>query len=384
MLCWCTIAVYSDVNNLLLFPTRAISIPSDFAYSLYAANYPFPGTLIARYPQDGIGPKQLTLHVDDEVIVTEEEWLQECEWLEGTKGNDGAVGLFCRTFVSFQKQTQQLENAKNATGENADRVYNYKGKSFTFVKEPQPWYACIICQELAAVPLQTTCCAQTLCKDCTDTCRKRQIETCPHCRHLHWETSPDARLTRLISDLEVLCRNHLKGCQWQGELRDMQDHLDKRCNFEIIQCPGGCCMPIERRHVAHHTQTECLDAQMKCIFCNSTMCKRELFYHHHKICANWPVLCPYMCKERKSWTRSQLTRHLQEGCDEEIVKCEFASAGCSTEMKRVELKEHMQSALASHLSLLLKENIALKNEVKDLKHTMNGLQHRLFQREGRL
>ncbi len=143
-------------------------------------------------------------------------------------------------------------------------------------------------------------------------------------------------------------------------------------------------MPIERRHVAQHTQTECLDAQVKCVFCTSVMCKRELLYHHHKICAKWPTLCPHMCKERKSWTRSQLTRHLQEGCDEEVVECEFASAGCSTEMKRVELKEHMQSALTSHLSLLLKENIALKEEVRDLKHTVNGLQRRLSQMEGRI
>ena len=88
-------------------------------------------------------------------------------------------------------------------------------------------------------------------------------------------------------------------------------------------------------------------------------------------------LSPHMCRERNSWTCSQLTRYLQEGCDEEIVKCELASAGCNTEMKRVELKEHMQSVLASHLSLLLKENIALKDVVKDLKHTMNKLQHRM-------
>ena len=127
---------YTEV--FLWFPTKAISIGSDFASSLYAANYPFPSALITKYPQDGIGPKQLTLHVDDEVIVTEEEWLQEREWLEGTKGIDGAVGLFCRTFVSFPIQNRQLENAKNATGENADNVYIYKGKSFTFVKEPNP------------------------------------------------------------------------------------------------------------------------------------------------------------------------------------------------------------------------------------------------------
>ena len=328
-----------------------------------------------KYPQDGIGPKQLALHVGDEVIVTEEEWLQGCEWLEGTKGSDGTVGLFCRRLVKFRRQNQQLEGAANAEGEKTNEVHIYRGKSFTCVKEPETWYTCIICQELAEAPLQTTCCAQTLCKNCTDTCRRRNMKTCPHCRKMHWETSPDARLTRLIGDLSVLCHNRLKGCQWQGELRDLQDHLSKKCDFEPIQCPAGCSLTIERRHLAPHMQVECLDARVKCLFCSSAMLQRELLYHHHKVCANWPALCPNMCKERKSWTRSQLTRHLQDGCDEEIVQCEFACAGCSVELKRMELKEHMQSAMASHLALLLKENLALKKEVQDLKDTVHALQH---------
>ena len=309
--------------------------------------------------------------------VTEEEWLQGCEWLKGTKGSDGTVGLFCRKLVKFFNQNRPLESATNATSEIVDQVHVYKGKEFTFVKEPETWYACIICQELAAVPLQTTCCAQTLCRNCTDTCRKRQMGNCPHCRKDHWETSKDARLTRLIGDLEVLCHNHLKGCQWHGELRDMQDHLDKKCDFELICCPGGCNVLIERRHVPKHIKVECLDAQVTCIFCSSIMTKRELLYHHYKVCANWPTFCPHMCKERKSWTRNQLTRHLHDGCHEEIVKCEFAGAGCSAELKRLELKEHMQSAVVSHLTLLLRENTALKEEVKNLKDTVQSLQHKL-------
>ena len=311
------------------------------------------------------------------MIVTEEEWLQGREWLEGTKGCDSTVGLFCRELVNFQKQNQQLEGATSTTSEQANQVHMYKGKSFTFVKEPETWFACIICQELAAAPLQTTCCAQTLCKQCTDTCRKRNLETCPYCREAHWETSPDARLTRLIGDLSVLCHNHLKGCQWQGELRDMQNHLSRKCDFELIQCPAGCSLMIERRHLAQHAQVECLDARVTCFFCSSTMLTRELLYHHHKVCANWPALCPNMCKEGKSWTRSELTRHLQAGCDEETVKCKYACAGCSVQLKRMELKGHMQSAMGSHLTLLLKENLALKEEMKGLKDTVQALQRRL-------
>ena len=365
---WYILSLFAD------YPQR---LASHFVSLLYAANYPFPSTLITRFPQDGIGPKQLSLHVGDEVIVTEEEWLQGGEWLEGTKGSDGTVGLFCRKLVQFQSQAQQQESAASAKGERANQVHIYKGKSFAFMKEPETWYTCIICHELAEAPLQTTCCAQTLCNNCNDTCRKRNLETCPQCRKVHWETSPDARLTRLIGDLEVLCHNHLKGCQWQGELRDMQDHLSRKCDFELIQCPGGCSLMIERRHLAQHMRVECLDARVKCFFCNTAMLKRNLLYHHHKVCANWPALCPNMCKEGKSWTRSELTRHLQAGCDEETVKCKYASAGCSVQLKRMELKEHMQSAMGSHLTLLLKENLALKEEMKGLKDTVQALQRRL-------
>ena len=331
------------------------------------------------YPQDGVGRSQLNLRVGDEVNVSEEEWLQGCEWLEGTKVSDGTVGLLCRQFVRFERQTdsQPLYGAASNADENIDQVHMYKGKEFAFVKEPETWYACIICQELAVSPQQTTCCAQTLCQSCTDACQRRHLVTCPHCRKENWETSRDARLTRLISDLEVLCQNHNKGCQWRGELRDLQDHLDKKCDLHTIPCPNGCNVRIERKNLAKHTRVECLDSRAKCPFCSSAMTRRELFFHHYKLCANWPALCPHLCKEKATWTKGQLTRHLENGCDEEIVMCEFASAGCHAEVMRRELKEHMQSALSSHLSLLLRENIALKKEVKDLKDTVNLLQHQL-------
>ena len=291
----------------------------------------------------------------DEVDVSESEWLQGCEWLEGKKVRDGTVGLFCRNLMEFVQAVQPLASSTDAyiSIENVDEVYMYNGKPLTFVREPEPWYTCTICQDLVVhmSPFRTTCCAQTLCHNCRDACQDRHSGTCSHCQE-RWETKRDERVVKLVINMEVLCQNQFKGCQWRGELR----HL-----------PG------------HYEQGNCLSTQTKCPFCSAMMTKRDLFFRHYKVCASWPVLCPHICKERKTWRREELSWHLEDGCDEEIVQCEFVSVGCKAQLMRRELVEHRESAMASHSTLLLRGSIALMQEVKDLKDATDILQHRLSQ-----
>ena len=50
---------------------------------------------------------------------------------------------------------------------------------------------------------------------------------CPVCRNKEFTISVNKQVDRLAKGLQIFCTNKEKGCNWQGELNDIDNHL---CN----------------------------------------------------------------------------------------------------------------------------------------------------------
>ena len=71
--------------------------------------------------------------------------------------------------------------------------------------------------------------------------------------------------------------------------------------------------------------------------------------HQQSDCPKFPVDCPLNCLEKHA--RGSIEGHLKT-CINAIVRCEFYSLGCKTELKRKEVPKHMKSGAIEHVKQL--------------------------------
>lgn len=121
---------------------------------------------------------------------------------------------------------------------------NSGGYDCNFIEEPPDELVCQICTLVALHPYQSTCCGRVYCKRCMEDYRRRQEEvtgerkfTCPNCRR-RANTFPDKRGSRNIKCLKVKCGNVEAGCEWEGELVNLEKHEAEKCHYTKVQCPN--------------------------------------------------------------------------------------------------------------------------------------------------
>ena len=66
-------------------------------------------------------------------------------------------------------------------------------------------------------------------------------------------------------------------------------------------------------------------------------------------------------------TRFTIDNHCSRECPEAFVPCRFASMGCNVRVKRKALADHESNSSSNHLALMMKEHLALKELVRQLK-----------------
>ena len=249
------------------------------------------------------------------------------------------------------------------------------GYNYDFLNTPSDFFRCEQCKLPSKEPQQSLCCGIIYCKSCIV---DAAIEKCPKCRKEPFEVMPDKNLANNIAVLQVICRNKDIGCEWQGELKTIIDHLGNSdgCRFEVAQCSNGCGEMFQRRFLASHAENQCSHRLVTCRYC-----KLKCEYHfiegerHKKLCPKFPLPCPNKC-EIESVPRENMEAHRKE-CPLEIVQCEYYNVGCEERMLRKDLAKHTQEKLIDHLlwtnkklssqlSIALAQNEALKSAVYDL------------------
>ena len=99
--------------------------------------------------------------------------------------------------------------------------------STSLLDEPKPEHSCPVCAELLTEPFLTNC-GHLVCGACRDRLLTADKNDCPVCRETNGLSNArlDKHFQREVNSLKVRCQHHDKGCEWVGEVKDLQKHLD--------------------------------------------------------------------------------------------------------------------------------------------------------------
>ena len=232
------------------------------------------------------------------------------------------------------------------------------GGIIEFFSEPPSDYLCPVCTDPLTEPYLTDC-GHHFCHTCLGRLLASGKIECPDCREQ--DVLAGARLNkhlqRQVNSLKVRCQHHEVGCQWVGELRYLQEHLDpviRKCSFILLACPLECGERVHSSSMKDHILSDCskrLYVCEHCGYCNKFDIVTE---QHYPLCEIFPVKCPNACLDSfvVSLKRLELASHLEQ-CPLQVIQCPFISAGCTVQLPRREMEEHEDKAVRQHLRMMM-------------------------------
>ena len=241
---------------------------------------------------------------------------------------------------------------------------------YDFVETPPEEYFCPITFELLKDPRQTnSCCGNHLSRAGTKHL-EAEGKPCPLCKKKTLKTTEDLFFKRKVLQLKIRCSNKPQGCQWVGELGDLDHHLklgsvDGECQFVDVECPLNCNKCIKRRDLVNHQSNECPKRAFTCEHCDFKSTYEGVTADHGPRCQKCPVTCPNKCSEG-AFERRFLQQHLKEDCPLQEIECELSYAGCKAMVQRSEMKQHMDSSKDEHFQQVIAYGKIVKAELETL------------------
>ena len=238
------------------------------------------------------------------------------------------------------------------------------GSEFDFIEKPSEEYLCPVTFELLLDPVQTSfCCGNHLSRGVAETLQA-EGKPCPLCKETPLRTTDDRFFKRKVRQLKVRCNNKSAGCEWVGELGELDNHLkpgsvEGPCHFVDVECPLQCGRRVKRRNLDEHKSNECAKRPFSCKYCDYESTHEKVVNDHWPKCQHYPEVCPNNCSTDKI-ERRFLQHHLKEKCPLEMIPCKFAFAGCGAKIKRESMKEHLDETKDEHLEILALECKNLK------------------------
>lgn len=390
---------------LFVFTASQSSLPSSVT----------PVVMVAIYPFDARLPDELSLLPGDKVIV--KDWNATAKWATGRKQSSpySQNGYFYKAFMQKESDIWRPEPLKAIRSLPAgSATISYGGREHILTCAPDDSLQCMVCEQLTTT--QTPCCQHTICATCHKEWAARG-NTCPNCRRRPFWIQRSAHAQVMLQRQVAYCPNWTYGCPWKGGITTAQDHAADRCSLETVKCPDNCGKWLPRRELGTHALQECVKREVVCPCClknqksvidnsrhapvktvqdglwsmmksainwafSSPLTFEILTTQHYRECPDWPARCPNGCSNSLTLTRSTIDNHCSKECPEAFVTCKFASMGCRVRVKRKALAAHEQNSLADHLALMMKEHLALKETVRELRDENSHLRSRVTALEG--
>ena len=235
---------------------------------------------------------------------------------------------------------------------------------------------CPVCLLILRDPYITTCCGYEFCRVCIERVRAEN-EPCPCCNTKKFDCFEDKRLKRLLLDFKIHCSNKKLGCQWVGELGELENHFnsnppqDKQlegCKFTKVQCLH-CSESFQRFCVEAHQNDSCPKRPFSCEYCrNYSSNYEDVITNHWPVCGSYPVQCPNKCSNEVI-KRQDLNSHLTNDCPLTIVDCDFKYVGCEVRLPRKDLSTHSgtkegKEAQELNKIMIVKDKIKFEGAVK--------------------
>ena len=185
---------------------------------------------------------------------------------------------------------------------------------------------------------------------------------------------------RAINSLQVYCSFREAGCEWEGQLGVLAEHLNdniKSDSYKSTGCPFlqlKCCYcgkELKRQCVLEHEENKCMKRPYKCNTCHEFESTYEgVTTEHINVCPCGLVPCPNDCGVVEI-QRQSVADHLATVCPLEMVSCSFSYAGCEEKLPRKDMAAHISDSLAVHMSLQAvnhqKELNELKSQIRELR-----------------
>ena len=256
------------------------------------------------------------------------------------------------------------------------------GYDYKFVDPPSDTLVCKICHYPSREPHLSGCCGHTFCKSCLEGAKKATAiaYTCPICRNEQFITMPNKQVDRAVKGLRVFCTNKKEGCEWQGEVNDINDHLKKitGCQFEEVTCPNKCGQTKERQLLTKHVEKECPFRKVNCQYCHTAAQYQFIEGEHKEQCPRFPIACPNKC-EVGSVPRDHLEEHVKM-CPLELIQCEYHMVGCEERMVRKDQENHNREKMEEHMSLTISHLPSIQQKVASIQvATMKDLDSKISQ-----
>ncbi|KAK0512373.1 hypothetical protein JMJ35_005501 [Cladonia borealis] len=231
---------------------------------------------------------------------------------------------------------------------------------------------CAICHSPFVRPV-TLECEHVFCQRCISETMFHQGQdlrtdsaTCPSCRRKlhHPATTPVTKiLNQILDELRVNCPFRSAGCREVKHRGQIQDHVDKYCDYVEVECPlETCLLPVQRKDIR---EPRCLHGLVKCEDCRMSFLEKELESHQKNHCEAGKVSCPD-CKAQVS--RRDLAIHA-EICPEAVFPCGAAQYGCDFSAQLETLLDHETTCpLVKLVPFLKMQNERLVAHEAALKH----------------
>ena len=132
-----------------------------------------------------------------------------------------------------------------------------------FVNDPPKSLECTICLLTLREPHVISCCGNHFCRPCVERVQ-RDRKPCPLCNDPNFTVFLHKGVMREINALLVRCPQKELGCGWEGEIGQLQRHLDpgaglneSECGFVEVECVYECGGRFLRGEVHVHELDAC-------------------------------------------------------------------------------------------------------------------------------
>lgn len=167
-------------------------------------------------------------------------------------------------------------------------------------------------------------------------------------------------IKQIIGNYKVSCINI--GCTWEGKLLQLKPHIEKECEYQLINCPNSECKSILlRKYLKSHLINCKYDKIIKkiCNYCHEEI-KNQKIEEHIEECPEIYEECDKNCG--KKLKRKELINH-KKICPENLMKCKYWKYGCKKVIKRKYLEDHEKLEMRNHYNLI--NNYRLTNEIEN-------------------
>ena len=258
-----------------------------------------------------------------------------------------------------------------------------------FIERPQEAFQadCPICLLVLREPQQVSCCGYSFCQPCITPIREAR-KPCPTCNKAEFSLFPNKGLKRSLCEFPVWCTHEKEGCQWTGELGELEKHLNESpqlgdrvrgCQYTEVEC-CQCAEYLPRRGITTHEIEECPRRPFSCDYCSNYQADYEsVVTKHWPMCGFRPVPCPNWCGVYPE--RQNLEQHFSEVCPLSTVSCDFHYAGCGVQLSRKDMPTHLSESIVHHLSLLAVHN---QKRIDKLEHETCALKEALVRKDKKI